>query len=45
VQVIATYSIPDISDNFMVLMGISNGVYLAGRQTAAPGKAPPGNGP
>lgn len=36
VQVIATYSIPTIDDNFMVLMGISNGVYLAGRKTAAP---------
>ena len=41
VQVLATYSIPDISDSFMVLMGISNGVYLAGRQTATPPKADP----
>jgi hypothetical protein len=41
VQVVATYSIPDISDSFMVLMGISNGVYLAGRQIAAPPKAGP----
>ncbi len=41
VQVVATYSIPDISDSFMVLMGISNGVYLAGRQIAAPPKADP----
>jgi len=41
VQVVATYSIPDISDRFMVLMGISNGVYMAGRQIAAPPKDPP----
>jgi hypothetical protein len=33
IQVAATYSIPEIPENFLVLMGISNGVYLAGRQT------------
>jgi hypothetical protein len=31
VKVAVTYSIPEIPDNFLVLMGISNGVYLAGR--------------
>ncbi|HUM07648.1 MAG TPA: hypothetical protein VLT37_02100 [Acidocella sp.] len=33
VQVIATYSIPDIPTNMLILMGISNGVYLAGRKS------------
>lgn len=32
IKVAASYSIPEIPDNFLVLMGISNGVYLAGRQ-------------
>jgi len=32
IKVAVSYSIPDIPDNFLVLMGISNGVYLAGRQ-------------
>jgi len=35
VQVIATYSIPDIPTNMLILMGISNGVYLAGRKSYA----------
>ena len=32
IQVVATYSIPEIPSNFQILLGISNGVYLAGRQ-------------
>jgi hypothetical protein len=32
IKVAVSYSIPEIPDNFLVLMGISNGVYLAGRQ-------------
>jgi hypothetical protein len=31
IKVAVSYSIPEIPDNFLVLMGISNGVYLAGR--------------
>lgn len=31
IKVAVTYSIPEIPDNFLVLMGISNGVYLAGK--------------
>ncbi len=30
-----SYSIPEIPDNFLVLMGISNGVYLAGRHISS----------
>lgn len=33
IKVAASYSIPEIPDNFLVLMGISNGVYLAGRKS------------
>jgi hypothetical protein len=32
IKVAVSYSIPEIPENFLVLMGISNGVYLAGRQ-------------
>jgi len=32
VKVAVSYEIPEIPDNFLLLMGISNGVYIAGRQ-------------
>ena len=32
IKVAVSYSIPEIPDNFLLLMGISNGVYIAGRQ-------------
>jgi hypothetical protein len=31
VKVVVAYQIPAIPDNFLLLMGISNGVYLTGR--------------
>jgi hypothetical protein len=31
-QVLVTYTIPEIPINFLLLMGISNGIYVAGRQ-------------
>jgi hypothetical protein len=34
VKVAVSYEIPDIPENFLVLMGISNGVYVGGRFTA-----------
>jgi hypothetical protein len=34
-KVATSYSIPEIPPNFLLLMGISNGVYLAGRQVAS----------
>ena len=35
IKVAVSYSIPEIPDNFLVLMGISNGVYLAGRHISS----------
>jgi hypothetical protein len=32
VKVAVSYGIPEIPDNFLILMGISNGIYIAGRQ-------------
>lgn len=32
IKVAVSYEIPTIPDNFLLLMGISNGVYIAGRQ-------------
>ena len=32
IKVAVSYTIPEIPDNFLLLMGISNGVYIAGRQ-------------
>jgi len=31
-KVLVSYTIPDIPENFQLLMGISNGIYVAGRQ-------------
>ncbi len=31
-QVLVTYTIPEIPTNFLLLMGISNSIYVAGRQ-------------
>jgi hypothetical protein len=30
-KVLVSYTIPDIPANFLLLMGISNGIYVAGR--------------
>ncbi len=38
VKVAVSYGIPEIPDNFLLLMGISNGVYIAGRQIPDRGK-------
>jgi hypothetical protein len=37
-KVIVSYEIPAIPENFQLLMGISNGVYIAGRHLPSPGK-------
>lgn len=38
-KVIVSYEIPEIPENFQLLMGISNGVYVGGRHLPTPGKA------
>jgi len=35
IKVATSYEIPDIPEGFLILMGISNGVYLTGRRLAA----------
>ena len=40
-KVVVGYRIPVIPDNFLLLMGISNGVYLTGRNLPDIGAAPP----
>jgi hypothetical protein len=42
-KVIVGYKIPTIPDNFLVLMGISNGVYLTGRTLPDGGGRTPGS--
>jgi hypothetical protein len=37
-KVIVSYEIPEIPENFQLLMGISNGVYIAGRHLPSQGK-------
>jgi hypothetical protein len=37
-KVIVSYEIPAIPENFQLLMGISNGVYIAGRHLPSQGK-------
>jgi hypothetical protein len=32
IKVVVDYEIPEIPSNFLILMGISNGVYVAGRK-------------
>jgi hypothetical protein len=40
-KVIDGYEIPEIPDNFLILMGISNGLYIGGKKLpSAPKKAP-----
>jgi hypothetical protein len=40
VKVVADYEIPAIPANFLILMGISNGVYVAGRRLPATARHP-----
>jgi hypothetical protein len=42
-KVIVGYAIPEIPANFLVLMGISNGVYISGKHLPDKGKKPGGS--
>jgi hypothetical protein len=49
VKVVADYEIPTIPESFLVLLGISNGVYVGGRRLPSPpkqgGESPVAQGP
>ena len=44
IKVVVDYEIPSIPANFLILMGISNGVYVAGRKLPATARDPGGAG-
>lgn len=39
IKVVVDFEIPAIPDNFLILMGISNGVYMTGRKWPGPSKS------
>jgi hypothetical protein len=44
IKTAVTYSIPEIPDKFLVLMGISSGVYIAGGHISQPEQGRSGSG-